>query len=55
MARFGWKTSQDHWNDDAAWYDDVGDDWIELYDPVLEVPVSLDMAFVITSPPLIEA
>jgi hypothetical protein len=48
---FGWKTSQDHWNDDAAYQDDVGN-WQELWDPELQPPVSLDMAFVITPEPM---
>lgn len=43
----GWKTSQNHWNDDAAyWY---GGSWRELVDPL--DGVSLDMAFVITGVP----
>lgn len=27
---WGWKSSQDHWNDDAAW---IGEYWQELYEP----------------------
>ncbi len=51
----GWKTSQDHWNDDAVfWHPDLygtGEGgWVELRDP--EFPeMSLDMAFVITPEP----
>ncbi len=41
----GWKTSLDHWNDDAAYY---YTDWNELVDPI--TGESLDMAFVITIP-----
>ncbi len=43
----GWKTSQDKFNDDAAW--ELMQDWYELTDPVNGV--SLDMAFVITPEP----
>lgn len=43
---FGWKTSQDHWNDDAAFY--YGG-WNELIDPL--TGESLDLAFVITPEP----
>ena len=50
---FGWKTSLDHWNDDAVFETDVADIWAELWDPRPEIqpPVSLDMAFVITPEP----
>lgn len=45
----GWKTSRDHWNDDAVWRD-LGTpmEWEELRDPI--TGESLDMAFVITIP-----
>ena len=59
---FGWKTSQDHWNDDAVWTDldlamafggtgeVVGEGpWAELIDP--RNGESLDLAFVITPEP----
>ena len=47
-CRFGWKTSVDHWNDDAVW--GVGQEpypgpWNELFHPV--TGESLDMAFAI--------
>ncbi len=53
----GWKTSQDHFQDDAIYYDeelqnpDTGllGDWAELFDP--QTGESLDMAFVITPEP----
>jgi len=45
--RVGWKTSLDHFNDDAVYFD--GDIWRELYDP--ETGESLDLAFVITPEP----
>ena len=52
-TEFGWKTSLDHWNDDATYYYTIdGIDppyWNELIDPVQGV--SLDMAFVITTIP----
>ena len=43
---WGWKTSLDHWNDDATWsIFEPPFIWNELYDPV--TGLSLDMAFVI--------
>ncbi len=47
-SQVGWKTSLDHWNDDAVF---LGSDglWHELIDP--ETGISLDMAFVITPEP----
>lgn len=44
----GWKTSMDHWNDDAVYYQSPPG-WNELLDPVTQE--SLDMAFVITPEP----
>ena len=41
----GWKTSQDHWNDNAVWGFLPGD-WFPLDDPITGEP--LDFAFVIT-------
>lgn len=53
LALFGWKTSADHWNDDAVYWDEIpGADPTfpqELIDP--RTGVSLDMAFVITPEP----
>ncbi len=54
-GRWGWKTTQNHWNDDAVWndFDDVGGlvgDWNELIDPMSGE--SLDLAFVITPEPV---
>ncbi len=43
----GWKTSLDHWNDDAVYWDEGK--WNELIDP--ETGESLDLAFVITPEP----
>ena len=60
-AEFGWKTSLDHWNDDAVWIDAPDhnpswDDWQELFhpDPPATYPdgLSLDMAFVIVPEPV---
>ncbi|MEX0777219.1 MAG: PEP-CTERM sorting domain-containing protein [Phycisphaeraceae bacterium] len=46
----GWKTSLNHFNDDAAFF--AAGQWHELLDPVQVLPpVSLDMAFVITPEP----
>lgn len=47
QPRWGWKSSLNHWNDDAVhgyWYEL---DWVELYEPPL-FETSLDLAFVIT-------
>jgi hypothetical protein len=56
-TEFGWKTSRDHWNDDAVvedFHDTLPIDWIELRDP--EQPdISLDMAFVIVPEPALTA
>ena len=44
---WGWKSSVNHWNDDAVrgiWYEL---EWMELFEPP-EFQVSLDLAFVIT-------
>jgi len=51
-AGIGWKTTKDHFNDDAVWGDftDTGDVvWNELRDPTTQE--SLDLAFVITTVP----
>lgn len=48
-ARYGWKTSLNHFNDDAVWLD-PNTVWQELRDP-LQTGQSLDMAFVITPEP----
>jgi hypothetical protein len=52
VREFGWKTSVDHFNDDATWVDlpPTGPvPWNELIDPY--TGASLDMAFVITPEP----
>ncbi len=46
---FGWKTSLNHWNDDAVWGDYPDPMWMELRDPITQQ--SLDLAFVITPEP----
>ena len=44
---WGWKTSLDHWEDDAVWSWGISNpEWVDLHDP--ENGTSLDMAFVIT-------
>jgi hypothetical protein len=45
----GWKTSKDHFNDDAVWWNWQTGGWHELRDPLSGE--SLDMAFVITPEP----
>ena len=50
--RWGWKTSQDHFMNDAVWADDPFSSitgWQELIDP--QTGESLDLAFVITPEP----
>jgi hypothetical protein len=49
FTHWGWKTSLDHFMDDATWKDYGGDFWYELRDPITQE--SLDMAFVITPGP----
>ncbi len=46
---WGWKTSIEHWNDDAVWWEPNLMEWRELRDPI--TGESLDMAFVITPEP----
>jgi hypothetical protein len=46
----GWKTSVDHYNDSAVWWDFTNSTWNKLVDPVTgQGPI--DMAFVITTIP----
>ena len=54
---WGWKSSLDHWNDDAVWgerergqqWGDPIDGWTEMYEPP-DFDQSLDLAFVIQIP-----
>lgn len=47
---WGWKSSLNHWNDDAVWGNPLlGIDWEELYEP-LDFLQSLDLAFMIDGP-----
>ncbi len=54
---YGWKTSLQHFNDDAVWGDFPATggpvpEWMELRDPMTPPPgMSLDLAFVITPEP----
>jgi hypothetical protein len=53
QAFFGWKTSIDHWNDDAVWgegFEPYMGPWYELIYPPQHplYPQSIDLAFVIT-------
>lgn len=53
LGQMGWKTSLDHWEDDAVYdvnFEWHNHDWQELYDP-LSPGESLDFAFVITPEP----
>ncbi|MFH1700605.1 MAG: dockerin type I repeat-containing protein, partial [Candidatus Zixiibacteriota bacterium] len=47
--QWGWKSSQDHFLDDAVWLS-IPDGWVELYEPT-DFTQSLDFAFVITGEP----
>jgi hypothetical protein len=56
IALFGWKTSVNHWNDDAVWFE--GEDipvihpWMELRYPIPHpyMGTSIDLAFLIGGP-----
>jgi len=48
--QWGWKTSQDHFMDNAVW-SQPGSGWQELYDPIITPPQQLDFAFVISPEP----
>ena len=53
-ARFGWKTSVDHWNDNAVWtfgYEPYNGDWYELVYPLGHEYETqpIDLAFQITT------
>lgn len=48
-GKLGWKTSRDHFLDDAVYWDMIDQRWVELRDPI--TTESLDMAFVITPEP----
>jgi hypothetical protein len=43
---WGWKSSMNHWNGAACWYDLYTQDWIDIGEPPL-LEQSLDLAFVI--------
>jgi len=46
----GWKTSIDHWNDNAVYHEQYGgSNWFELYDPITQEV--LDMSFILTGTP----
>jgi hypothetical protein len=48
--KLGWKTSIDHWNDNAVFHDPgTSDEWYELYDPITQEV--LDMSFILTGTP----
>ena len=49
VSNLGWKTSLDHFEDDAVYWN--GQEYIELFDPIVQPTFSLDMAFVITPEP----
>ncbi|MCP4583861.1 MAG: hypothetical protein GY839_19800 [candidate division Zixibacteria bacterium] len=48
LKKWGWKSSDEQWNDDAVWSDDPLYDWQELYEPP-GFDSSLDLSFIITS------
>jgi len=51
VVRWGWKSTLDHFNDDAVWgiepFPTLPDHWREMYEPP-DFQISLDLAFVIT-------
>jgi hypothetical protein len=47
QPRWGWKSSQNHWNDDACWSYWYEPYWTDMYEPPY-FEQSLDLAFVIT-------
>ncbi len=53
LGEFGWKTSYEHWNDDAVWSPDGGVNWIELRYPQGHPYAgnSIDLAYVLTFGP----
>jgi len=49
--QIGWKTSIDHWNDNATYLEnDLAYSWYEMYDPITQE--NLDLSFVITGNPV---
>jgi len=48
---WGWKSSENHWNDDAVWTFIDTIQWIEMYEPP-DFQQSLDLAFVIDGEPV---
>ncbi|MCD6161347.1 MAG: IPTL-CTERM sorting domain-containing protein [candidate division Zixibacteria bacterium] len=50
MTKWGWKSSINHFNDDAVWGEQPFVDWYELREPPM-FEVSMDLAFVITTTP----
>ena len=59
QSMFGWKTSVDHWNDDAVWgkgMEPFGGPWEELIYPVGHelARQTIDLAFVLNGVPLVD-
>ena len=55
VTQWGWKSTQNHWNDDAVWAFWGGLAWDDMYEPPMFVQ-SLDLSFVITAgKPVVEA
>jgi hypothetical protein len=46
-TQWGWKSTLDHWNDDAVWAEWGILNWIDMWEPPM-FDVSLDLSFVIT-------
>lgn len=49
VGKMGWKTSSDHWNDEAVYWDQAVNQWRKLLNPITDEP--MDLAFVITPEP----
>ena len=47
--QIGWKTSVEHWNDNAVYKNEEDNSWYELWDPLTQEKI--DMAFLITGTP----
>lgn len=55
VTQWGWKSSLNHWNDDAVWATWGSLTWTHMFEPPLFVQ-SMDMSFVITAgKPVVEA
>ncbi len=47
LSHWGWKSSTEHWNDNAVWGDPTGSGWLPMTEPP-DFDSALDLSFVIT-------